>query len=50
MMRAAIAIGSNSIRMLAADRQDGSLCRILRGREEIRLFSEGGKICVRELS
>ena len=38
MMRAAIAIGSNSTRMLAADRQDGALCRVLRGREDTRLF------------
>lgn len=47
MMRAAIAIGSNSTRMLAADKQGGALCRILRGREETRLFlglDEAGNI------
>ena len=38
MMRAAIAIGSNSTRMLAAEKQDGTLRNILRGREETRLF------------
>lgn len=39
MMRAAIAIGSNSTRMLCAERTDGGLEQILRGREETRLFS-----------
>ena len=38
MMRAAIAIGSNSTRMLSADKRDGVLCDILRGREETKLF------------
>ena len=38
MMRAAIAIGSNSTRMLAAEKQDGKLMHIFRGREETRLF------------
>ena len=38
MMRAAIAIGSNSTRMLAAEKKDGTLRNILRGREETRLF------------
>lgn len=48
MMRAAIAIGSNSTRMLAADKQNGALCRVLRGREETRLFlglDDQGNIC-----
>jgi len=39
MKYAAIAIGSNSTRMLCAQRQDGALTDILRGREETRLFS-----------
>ena len=38
MMRAAIAIGSNSTRLLAAEKQEGTLRNILRGREETRLF------------
>ena len=38
MMRAAIAIGSNSTRLLAAEKQEGSLRRVLRDREETRLF------------
>ena len=38
MIRAAIAVGSNSTRMLAAEKQDGVLRHILRGREETRLF------------
>lgn len=38
MIRAAIAVGSNSTRMLAAEKQDGVLRNILRGREETRLF------------
>ena len=38
MKRAAIAIGSNSTRMLAAEKRDGELKDILRGREETRLF------------
>lgn len=38
MMRAAIAIGSNSTRLLAAEKREGVLCDILRGREETRLF------------
>ncbi len=38
MKRAAIAIGSNSTRMLAAEKKDGALRSILRGREETRLF------------
>lgn len=37
-MRAAIAIGSNSTRMLAADKRQGALSNLLRGREETRLF------------
>jgi len=48
MIRAAIAIGSNSTRMLAADKQNGALCRVLRGREETRLFlglDDQGNIC-----
>ena len=47
MMRAAIAIGSNSTRMLAAEKKDGALHGILRGREETRLFlglDEEGRI------
>jgi len=38
MKRAAIAIGSNSTRMLAAEKRNGKLEDILRGREETRLF------------
>ncbi len=38
MMRAAIAIGSNSTRLLAAEKREKVLCDILRGREETRLF------------
>ena len=38
MMRAAIAIGSNSTRMLAAEKKDGALRDILRGREETKVF------------
>lgn len=38
MMRAAIAIGSNSTRLLAAEKRDGELKNVLRGREETRLF------------
>ena len=38
MKRAAIAIGSNSTRMLTAEKRDGELKDILRGREETRLF------------
>jgi len=38
MIRAAIAIGSNSTRMLTADRAGGQLIPLLRGREETRLF------------
>ena len=38
MMRAAIAIGSNSTRLLAAEKRNGALCTILRGREATRLF------------
>ena len=37
-MRAAIAIGSNSTRMLAAEKRGGRLENLLRGREETRLF------------
>ena len=37
-MRAAIAIGSNSTRMLAAEKKNGTLANLLRGREETRLF------------
>lgn len=47
MMRAAIAIGSNSTRMLAAEKRDGKLTNVLRGREETRLFlglDEEGRI------
>ena len=39
MMRAAIAIGSNSTRMLCAEKTERGLEHILRGREETRLFS-----------
>ena len=38
MMHAAIAIGSNSTRLLAARKQAGALTDIFRGREETRLF------------
>ena len=38
MIRAAIAIGSNSTRMLAADKRNGALRTVARGREETRLF------------
>ncbi len=47
MKRAAIAIGSNSTRMLAAEKRNGNLEDILRGREETRLFlglDEDGRI------
>lgn len=47
MKRAAIAIGSNSTRMLTAEKRDGELKDILRGREETRLFlglDENGNI------
>ena len=37
-MRAAIAIGSNSTRMLAAEKRNGRLENLLRGREETQLF------------
>lgn len=37
-MRAAIAIGSNSTRMLCAEKRNGALTDILRGREETKLF------------
>lgn len=39
MIRAAIAIGSNSTRMLAAEKEGERLLRPFRGREETRLFS-----------
>lgn len=39
MMHAAIAIGSNSTRMLCAEKTENGLGNILRGREETRLFS-----------
>ena len=39
MMHAAIAIGSNSTRMLCAEKTAGGLKNVLRGREETRLFS-----------
>ena len=38
MIRAAIAIGSNSTRMLVADKTDGAVRNLCRGREETRLF------------
>ena len=38
MIRAAIAIGSNSTRMLTADKAGETLIPLLRGREETRLF------------
>lgn len=38
MIRAAIAIGSNSTRMLTAEKRGGALKVIVRGREETRLF------------
>ena len=47
MKRAAIAIGSNSTRMLTAEKRDNTLKEILRGREETRLFlglDEAGSI------
>ncbi len=47
MMRAAVAIGSNSTRMLAAEKRDGVLRVAARGREETRLFlglDENGRI------
>ena len=47
MRRAAIAIGSNSTRMLCATVQDGALTDCVRGREETRLFlglDEQGRI------
>lgn len=37
-MRAAIAIGSNSTRMLCAEKRGGELTDVLRGRENTRLF------------
>ena len=37
-MRGAIAIGSNSTRLLCAEKRNGELTHILRGREETRLF------------
>ena len=47
MKRAAIAIGSNSTRMLAAEVRNGALLNPIRGREETRLFlglDEAGNI------
>ena len=47
MKRAAIAIGSNSTRMLAAEVRNGALLNPIRGREETRLFlglDEEGRI------
>lgn len=38
MRRGAIAIGSNSTRLLVAEKRDGGLTNIFRGREETRLF------------
>lgn len=52
MKRAAIAIGSNSTRMLAADAADGILRNLIRGREETRLFlglDEAGNISPEKL-
>ena len=52
MMRAAIAIGSNSTRLLAAEKRGGSLENIYRGREETRLFlglDENGNILPQRL-
>ena len=46
-MRGAIAIGSNSTRMPAAQKRQGKLCGLLRGREETKLFlglDEAGNI------
>ena len=37
-MRGAIAIGSNSTRMLAAEKRQGELIHLLRGREDTKLF------------
>lgn len=52
MKRAAIAIGSNSTRMLAAETADGALRNAIRGREETRLFlglDEAGNISLEKL-
>ena len=52
MKRAAIAIGSNSTRMLAAETADGALRNAIRGREETRLFlglDEAGNISPEKL-
>ena len=52
MKRAAIAIGSNSTRMLAAETADGVLRDPIRGREETRLFlglDEAGNISPEKL-
>lgn len=43
MKHAAIAIGSNSTRMLCAEKNENKLENILRGREETRLFSALGE-------
>ena len=52
MKRAAIAIGSNSTKMLAAEVKGGALWGVLRGREETRLFlglDRDGRIQPRQL-
>lgn len=52
MIRAAIAIGSNSTRLLTAEKRGGSLVNIHRGREETRLFlglDENGNILPKRL-
>ena len=52
MKRAAIAIGSNSTRMLAAETEKGELRNPIRGREETRLFlglDEAGNISADKL-
>lgn len=52
MRRAAIAIGSNSTRLLVAEKKNGALENIYRGREETRLFlglNEAGCICAQRL-
>ena len=38
MKKGAIAIGSNSTRLLVAEKKNGMLTDIFRGREETRLF------------
>ena len=52
MKRGAIAIGSNSTRLLVAEKKNGILTDIFRGREETRLFlglDEQGRIALERL-